>query len=94
MRDGGNNMKMSRESYDLIAEVFAQHKEVIKHHRHRLRERALVSDNIGNLEVRLAFDAYHGLLSLDERRYIRESDDLKDAHIQTALLKVMREYKI
>lgn len=87
-------MKMRKESYNLIAEVFAEHKEVIKNHRHRLRKQDELYDNVGNLEVRLAFDAYHGLLSLDERRHIAESDDLKDAHIQTALLKVMREYEI
>lgn len=83
-------MKMRRESYDLIAEVFEQNREQIKNHRQHLRG----LENVGNLEVRLAFDAYHGLLSLEERRYIAECDDLKDAHIQTALLKVMREYKI
>ena len=83
-------MKMSKESYNLIAEVFKDNREVIKNHRERLRKNAKYQ----NLEVRLAFDAYHGLLSLDERRHIAESDDLKDAHIQTALLKAMRECEI
>lgn len=87
-------MKMSKENYDRIAEVFSENKEAIKNHRHRLREQDTLFDNVGNLEVRLAFDAYHGLLSLDERRHIAESDDLKDAHLQTALLKVMRVYEI
>ena len=83
-------MKMSKESYNKIVEVFSEHKEVIKNHRERLR----ADGNYQNLEVRLAFDVYHGLFSWQEQREIREIDNLKDAHIQTALLKVMREYEI
>ena len=83
-------MKMSKDSYNLIAEVFEENREVIKNHRHRLREKG----NYQNLEVRLAFDAYNGLMSLNERRDIAEKDNLKDLHIQTALLKIMRDYEI
>lgn len=87
-------MKMSKDSYNLIAEVFQENREVIKNHRHRLREKDVLFDNVGNLEVRLAFDAYNGLMSMNERRDIAEKDNLKDLHIQTALLKIMRDYEI
>lgn len=87
-------MKMSKDNYNLIKIVFEENREVIKNHRHRIREEEIVSDNIGNIEIWLAFDAYNGLLSLNQRRHIRESDNLKDAHIQTALLKAMRECAI
>lgn len=87
-------MKMSKDSYNFIAEIFEENREVIKNHRHRLREKDLVSDNIGDLEVRLGFDAYNGLLSMNERRDIAEKDNLKDLHIQTALLKILRELDI
>lgn len=83
-------MKMSKESYNKIVTIFSEHKEVLKNHRNELRKK----DNVKNLEVRLAFDAYHGLLSLNERRHIAESDNLKDAHIQTGLLKALRECDI
>ena len=83
-------MKMSKDSYNLIKTVFEENREVIKNHRHRLRSK----DNVGVLEIRLAFDAYNGLMSLNERRDIAEKDNLKDLHIQTALLKAMRELDI
>ena len=83
-------MKMRKESYNLIAEVFTEHKEVIKYHKERIREKG----GYQNLDVRVGFDAYHGLLSLDERRHIAEIDDLKDAHLQTAILKALRENDI
>ena len=83
-------MKMSKESYNRIVAVFSENREVLKNHRERLREKG----NYQNLEVRLAFDAYRGLLSLNERRHIAESDDLKDAHLQTGLLKALRECDI
>ena len=87
-------MKMSKESYDRIAERFSENREVIKNHRHRLRKQDELYDNVGNLEVRLAFDAYRGLFTWQEQRDFREKDDLKDAHLQTALLKAMREHEI
>lgn len=83
-------MKMRKESYNLIAEVFTEHKEVIKYHRERLRRKG----NYQNLEVRVGFDAYHGLLSIADRRNISQIDDLKDAHLQTAILKALRENDI
>lgn len=83
-------MKMRKESYNLIAEVFAEHKEVIKHHKERIREKG----GYQNLDVRVGFDAYYGLLSHDEKRNIRELDNLKDAHLETAILKALRENDI
>ena len=83
-------MKMSKEGYNKIVAVFSENRDVLKNHRNQLRKK----DNLTNIEVRLAFDAYHGLLSLNERRHIAESDDLKDAHLQTGLLKALRECDI
>ena len=83
-------MRMRKESYNKIAEAFAQHKEVIKNHREIVRE----SGRFQDLEVRVGFDAYYGLLSLDERINIVKIDDLKDAHLQTAILKALRENDI
>ena len=83
-------MKMSKESYNLIAEVFTEHKDVIKYHRERIREKG----GYQNLEVRVGFDAYYGLISPAERIHIVKKDDLKDAHLQTAILKALRENDI
>ena len=83
-------MKMSKESYKKIVAVFSENREILKNHRNLLKGK----DNVKNIEVRLAFDAYHGLLPLNERRHIAKSDDLKDAHLQTALLKALRECDI
>lgn len=84
------NMKMCKESYIKIVSVFSEHKQVLKNHRNLLREK----DNVINLEVRLAFDGYYGLIPMNERRQITERDNLKDAHLQTGLLKALRECDI
>ena len=83
-------MKMRKESYNKIAELFAEHKEVIKHHKKLIEG----TGNYQNLDVRVGFDAYRGLLSWQEQREIRELDNLKDAHLETAILKALRENDI
>ena len=49
-------MKMRKESYNFILEVFTEHREVIKNHKERLKEKG----DYQNLEVRTAFNVYHG----------------------------------
>ena len=83
-------MKMRKESYNKIGEVFSEHKEVIRKHRERVRE----TGKYQNLEVRVGFDAYRAFFTWQEQREFREKDNLKDAHLQTAILKALRENDI
>ena len=83
-------MKMSKESYNKIVAIFSEHKQLLKNHRNHLREK----DNVNNLEVRLAFDGYYKLVPMSVRRDISYKENLKDAHLQTGLLKALRECDI
>ena len=83
-------MKMSKESYNLILDTFSEHLEAIKEHKQWIIENA----SYNNLNVRLGFDAFHGLLPLNQRRHIAKSDNLKDSHLQTGILKALNELGI
>ena len=80
-------MKMSKENYNLILTTFSENLDVIKKH----MEWLIKMDCYNNLNVRLGFDSYHGLLTLDQRRHIRESDNLKDRHLETGILKALKQ---
>ena len=83
-------MKMSKESYNLILTTFSDNLEVIIRH----KEWLLKMDVYNNLNVRLGFDAYYGLLTWDQRNHIVKSDDLKDKHLQTGILKALKQLGI
>lgn len=79
-------MKMSNELYnDLKAEVTILSE---KHDLKTLRNKTLTS---GNSEVRFAFDLFwivQGYAKFGQRI---EAENLHDGHIQTAMLKIIRE---
>ena len=83
-------MKMSKESYDLILTTFSDNLEVIIRH----KEWLLKMDVYNNLNVRLGFDVYYALLTWDQRNHIAKSDNLKDRHLQTGILKALKQLGI
>ena len=83
-------MKMSKESYNKIVMIFSENREVIKKHKEWLLENA----SYNNLNVRLGFDAFYSLLTWDQRNHIAKSDNLKDRHLETGILKALRECDI
>lgn len=84
-------MKMTKENYSKVLEVFKENRELIASHKEHLRANATYKD----LNVRLAFDVFYSkLFTLDERRVIAQDgtdNDLNDNHLQTAFLKALNE---
>lgn len=83
-------MKMSKESYNLILTAFLDNSEAIKEYKEWLIKNATYT----NLNVRLGFASYRGLLTSEQRRHISESDNLKDNHLQTGILKALKQLDI
>ena len=81
---------MSKESYNLILTTYSENLEVIIRH----KEWLLKMDVYNNLNVRLGFDAYYSLLTWDQRNHIVKSDNLKDRHLETGILKALKQLGI
>ena len=84
-------MKMTKENYSKVLEVFKENKDLIASHKEDLKANATYKD----LNIRLAFDVWHStLISREVKNNIMQygsSDELNDNHLQTALLKALSE---
>lgn len=84
-------MKMTKENYNRVLEVYKANKELIERHKEHLKANATYQD----LNVRLAFDVFYSqLFPLEERRLIAQNgtdNELHDNHLQTAFLKALNE---
>ena len=84
-------MKMTKENYNKVLEVYKENKDLIASHKEHLKANATYKD----LNVRLAFDVFYSqLFPLEQRRIISQSgtdNDLCDSHLQTAFLKALNE---
>lgn len=82
-------MKMTKENYNKVLQVYKENKELISSHKEYLKENAKYKD----LNVRLIFDVFHSqLFPLEQRRNISQSgtdNELNDNHLQTAFLKAL-----
>ena len=84
-------MKMTKENYSRVLEVYKENKDLIARHKEHLKANATYKD----LNVRLAFDIFHSqLFPLEQRRIISQSgtdNELYDSHLQTSFLKALNE---
>ena len=84
-------MKMSKENYSKVLEVFKENRDLIASHKEDLKANATYKD----LNIRLAFDVWHSkLITREVKNNIMQygsSDELNDNHLQTALLKALNE---
>ena len=84
-------MKMTKENYNKVLEVYKENKDLIAQHKEYLKENATYKD----LNIRLVFDVFHSqLFPLEQRRIIGQNgsdNELNDNHLQTAFLKALNE---
>lgn len=84
-------MKMTRENYSKVLEVFKENRDLIASHKEDLKANATYRD----LNIRLAFDVWYSkLFTVEQRRLITQAgtdNELYDQHLQTALLKALNE---
>ena len=84
-------MKMTRENYSKVLEVFKENRDLIASYKEDLKANATYRD----LNIRLAFDVWYSkLFSVEQRRLITQAgtdNKLYDQHLQTALLKALNE---
>ena len=84
-------MKMTRENYNKVLEVFKENRDLIASHKEDLKANAAYRD----LNIRLAFDVWYSkLFTVEQRRLIAQSgtdNELYDQHLQTAFLKALNE---
>ena len=84
-------MKMTRENYSKVLEVFKESRDLIASHKEDLKANATYRD----LNVRLAFDVWYSkLFTVEQRRLIAQSgtdNELYDQHLKTALVKSLNE---
>lgn len=84
-------MKMTKENYSRVLEVYKENRDLIARHKEHLKANAKYKD----LNVRLAFDIFHSqLFTLEQRRLIAQTgtdNELYDSHLQTSLLKALNE---
>ena len=85
-------MKMTQNDYSVIKKGFSENIETIKSHYIYLQELSEKGQgNIQNLENRLSWDAYRGIMSQDFRNVIARKRDYKDSHILTGIKKALKE---
>ena len=82
-------MKMKKESVKEIVGMLVDKKEAIQAHKEWLKENA----RYNSLTTRLAFDCWW-TLPQEFRKEIRDSQDLKDTHIETGMKQALKEIGI
>ena len=84
-------MKMTKENYSKVLEVFKESRDLIASHKEDLKANAAYRD----LNIRLAFDVWYSkLFTVEQRRLITQSgtdNELYDQHLKTALVKALNE---
>lgn len=84
-------MKMTKENYNKVLEVYKENRDLIAQHKEYLKENATYKD----LNTRLVFDVFHSqLFPLKERRLIKQfntDNELNDNHLKTAFFKALNE---
>ena len=84
-------MKMTKENYNRVLEVYKANKELIASHKEHLKANATYKD----LNTRLVFDVFYSqLFPLDQRDIISvdgEGEHLTDNHLKTGFCKALNE---
>ena len=91
-------MKMTQKDYSMIKKDFSENINLINDHYDFLQEiersglqELERSGNIQNIENRLSWDAYYGIVSQEFRHVIARERDYKDSHILTGIKKALKE---
>ena len=83
-------MKMTQKDYSMIKKGFSENINLINDHYDFLQELER-SGKIQNIENRLSWDAYYGIVSQEFRHVIARERDYKDSHILTGIKKALKE---
>ena len=85
-------MKMEQKDYNVIKNSFSENIETIKSHYIYLQELLEKGQgNIQNIENRLSWNVYRGIISQDFRNMITFKRDYNDSHILTGIKKALKE---
>ena len=85
-------MKMTQSDYNVIKNSFSENIETIKSHYIYLQELLEKGQgNIQNIENRLSWNAYYGIISQENKNIIARERDYKDSHILTGIKKALKE---
>ena len=94
-------MKMEQKDYSMIKKDFSENINLINDHYDYLQELERSglqeidrSGNIQNIENRLSWDAYYGIVSQEFRNVIARERDYNDSHILTGIKKALRELSV
>ena len=91
-------MKMEQKDYSMIKKDFSENINLINDHYDFLQELERSglqelerSGKIQNIENRLSWDAYYGIVSQENRKVITWERDYNDSHILTGIKKALKE---
>ena len=85
-------MKMTKSDYSMIKKGFSENINLIKSHYDYLQElERSGKGNIQNIENRLSWDAYYGIVSKENKNVIAMERDYNDSHILTGIKKALKE---
>lgn len=88
-------MKMEQKDYSMIKKSFSENINLIKSHYDYLQElEKSGKGNIQNIENRLSWDAYYGIVSQENKNIIAMERDYNDSHILTGIKKALKELSV
>ena len=88
-------MKMEQKDYIMIKKGFSENINLIKSHYIYLQELLEKGQgNIQNIENRLSWNVYRGIISQDFRNMITFERDYNDTHILTGIKKALKELEV
>ena len=88
-------MKMTQSDYNVIKNSFSENIETIKSHYIYLQELSEKGQgNIQNIENRLSWNVYYGIMSQDFKHMIARERDYNDTHILTGIKKALKELEV
>ena len=88
-------MKMEQKDYSMIKKGFSENIKLIKSHYIYLQELLEKGQgNIQNIENRLSWNVYRGIISQDFRNMITFERDYNDTHILTGIKKALKELEV
>ena len=94
-------MKMEQKDYSMIKKGFSENINLINDHYDFLQELERSglqelerSGKIQNIENRLSWDAYYGIISQENKNIMEMERDYNDSHILTGIKKALKELRV
>ena len=94
-------MKMTQKDYSMIKKGFSENINLINDHYDFLQELERSglqelerSGKIQNIENRLSWDAYYGIISQENKNIMEMERDYNDSHILTGIKKALKELRV